>query len=280
MKVTYDFTGKVALVTGAASGIGRAMAIAFANAGANVAVCTQRSTVGQKVADEINSNGKGKAIFFSCNVCSEEDIANMKEKVLKEFGTVDFLISNAGISAGKTPDGRECLGPPFSNVIPSDWLRVFDVNLFGMVRLVQAFYDMFIQKKEGKIICTSSISAFTPSALQPQYSASKIAVINLVQSLSVDLGPHNINVNAICPGFVYTNMYAEGAQNLKDLRPQAFADCNTPEEIMNKFAKGMSAMQRPQSPEDMANAALFLASDASKEITGQYVCVDSGIVFR
>lgn len=280
MKVTYDYTGKVAVITGAATGIGHAIALAFANAGADIAVCDYNPTKGQETVDEINALGKGKAIFCKCDVSKDEDVAATKEQVMKEFGTIDILISNAGVSRGVSPEGKAYLGPPFTNVAVSDFKRMFDINLFGSVRMVQAFYDVFTAKKEGKIICTASISAFTPSALQPQYSATKIGVINLVQSLSVDLGPYNVNVNAVCPGFVYTPMYEDGAHNFKELRPEVFGDLDNPEDIMNRLAISMSAMRRPQRPEDMANAFLFLASDAAKEITGQYINVDSGIVFR
>jgi len=280
MKVTYDYTGKVVVITGAATGIGHAVALAFANCGADIAVCDYNPEKGQATVDEINALGKGKAAFFKCDVSKDEDVAAMKEAVIKEFGTVDILIGNAGVSRGIAPNGKAALGPPFTQVVVQDWQRMFNINLFGNVRLVQAFYDVMTAKKEGKIIFTASISAFTPSALQPQYSASKIGVINLVQSLSVDLGPHNINVNCVCPGFVYTPMYEDGAHNFKELRPEVFGDLDNPEDIMNRLAIGMSAMRRPQSPQDMANGFLFLASDAAREITGQYLNIDSGIVFR
>lgn len=279
MKVSYDYSGKVTLITGGASGIGHGMAIEFAKAGSDIAICDYNEANGKATVEEIKALGR-KAAFFKCDISKDEDVIAMRDAVLKEFGTVDFLLSNAGVSRGYTPDGKPCLGPPFTQVVIEDWKRMFQINLFGGVRVIQAFYDMFVAKKEGKIVCTASIAAFQPSSLQPQYNATKIGVINMVQSLSTDLGPYNININAICPGFVYTDMYKEGAHNLKELRPQVFADVETNEEIMNKMAIMMSSLHRPQSPKDMADAALFLCSDAAKEITGQYLCVDSGIVTR
>ncbi|MBQ3378700.1 MAG: SDR family oxidoreductase [Clostridia bacterium] len=279
MKVSYDYSGKVAVVTGSATGIGHAIAMEFAKAGADIAVCDYNEEKGKATVEEIKALGR-KAAFFKCDVSKDEDVAAMKEGVMKEFGTIDFLLSNAGVSYGYKPDKTPCLGPPFTNVLVSDWERMFDINLFGMVRVIQAFYDVFAEKKEGKIVCTASIAAFESTSLQPQYNASKAGVINLVQSVSTDMGPYNVNVNAICPGFVYTPMYEHGAQGFKDLRPQFFADTNDPKSIMMKLAVNMSSLHRAQTPEDLANAALFLCSDAAKEITGQYVCVDSGIVTR
>ena len=223
MKVSYDYSGKIAAVIGSATGIGHAMAIEFAKAGADIAVCDYNEEIGKATVEEIKALGR-KSAFFKCDVSKDEDVIAMRDAVLKEFGTVDFLLSNAGVSRGIAPNGKACLGPPFTQVVVADWKRMFDINLFGMVRVIQAFYDMFVAKKEGKIVCTASIAAYQPSSLQPQYNASKIGVINMVQSVSTDLGPYNININAICPGFVYTPMYEDGAHNLKELRPQVFAD--------------------------------------------------------
>ncbi len=279
MNVTYDFSNKAAVITGAATGIGRETAIQFARAGASVAVCDYNEVKGMETVNDIKKAGF-KAIFCKVDVRNIDEIKSMKTKVMEDFGTVDILINNAGVGPGKSKDGKDFVGPPLTNIACEDWQRVFDINVFGSVKVTTEFYNIFAAKKEGKIIFNASIAAFTPGPLQPHYNASKAAIVSFAQSLSKEMGYFNVNVNVICPGFVYTPIYEEGGQQIKNLNPKAFGDCKTSEDVMNRLARSMSSLRRAQTAGDMANAALFLASDAAKEITGQSICIDSGIVFK
>lgn len=279
MNVTYNFSGRTVVITGAATGIGRETAIRFAEAGASVAVCDNNEVKGMETVNDITSTGL-KAIFCKVDVRDTGEIKAMKKKVLDEFGTVDILINNAGVGPGKSKDGKDFAGPPLTNISYDDWQRVFDINVFGSVKVTTEFYDTFAAKREGKIIFNASIAAYTPGPLQPHYNASKAAIISFAQSLSKEMGYFNVNVNVICPGFVYTPIYEEGGRQIKNINPKAFGDCKTSEDVMNRLARSMSSLKRAQTAEDMANAAMFLASDAAKEITGQSLCIDSGIVFK
>ncbi len=273
MNIKFDFKGNVAVITGAATGIGRETAIEFAKAGANVAVCDYNEEQGRETVKEVMSHGV-KSIFCKVDVKELSQIEAARDIILKEFGTVDFLISNAGVG----PNG-ENIGS-LEKIPDADWESIFQINLFGMVKVCRSFLKVFKEKKQGKIVLTSSIAAYNPSPLMPHYGASKIAIINLAQSLSMEMGPHNVNVNALCPGFVYTPIYADGgAENLKKLYKGAFKETDTAEQVMNKLASA-SAMRRPQQAIDMANGILFLCSDGAREITGQALIVDSGMIRR
>ena len=273
--IKFDFKGKNVVITGAATGLGRATALEFAKAGANVAVCDfneEKASETVKMAADFGI----KAKFYPVDVRSIEQIEAARDAILKDFGTVDFLINNAGVG----PKGSENMGPPLEKVSDEDWERLFSINTFGMIKMARAFLPTFREKKAGKIVNIASISAFLPGPMMPHYSASKSATINFTHSLSVEMGPYNVNVNCVNPGFIYTNIYSDGgALDVKAARKGQYDDCDTGEEVMNKMAS-QSAMRRPQKAEDIANAIMFLCSDEAREITGQLFNVDSGIVRR
>lgn len=274
MNVKFDFSGDVAVIVGAATGIGRGTALAFAKAGAIVAVCDFNEEKGKETVRLALEAGAEKASFYKVDVTSSDSVNAMKEKVIADYGRVDCLFSNAGISAA-----GDQLGPPLSGISIDEFKRLFEVNLFGMIRVNQAFLDVFMKQKHGKIVVTASISAHMPSVMMPQYSTSKRAVINMAQSIAKELGPYNVNVNVLNPGFVYTPMYENGGLSIKDKYPQNFAKAETAEDVMKQLAS-QSVFKRPQTPEDMANVVLWLCSDGAKEITGQEINVDSGIIRR
>jgi NAD(P)-dependent dehydrogenase (short-subunit alcohol dehydrogenase family) len=269
--ISWNFKGKVAVITGAASGIGRGTAVEFAKAGAAVAVCDFDFAGAEETIKLIKYAG-GNAKAYKMDVTSNEEIMAAKDAILKDFGTVDFLFSNAGISA-------KVMGPPFESIPDWDWENTFNVNVFGAAKVCRAFMPIMKEKKSGKIVITSSIAAYLSSPLTVVYSASKIAAINLAQALSVELGDYNINVNALCPGFVYTKIYSDGTgMRFREKRP-ALQQFNDNESVMNAMASG-SALHRAQSPKDMANTVMFLCSEEASEITGQVFSVDSGIIRR
>lgn len=266
MNIKFDFFGKIALVTGAATGLGRQTALQFAKAGATVIVADFNPELGKKTVEDCKALG-AKSIFCEVNVGDENTVRAMAKKVIDEFGYIDILVSNAGI-------GPKDFGNPFTQISPNDIRNQYNVNTVGFANMIQAFYETFTSRKQGKVVCTSSIAAFLPTTLHPHYGASKVALLAFMKSMALELGPYNINVNAIAPGFVYTPIYHE-ATIFKGIFPGRFDDCETSEEVVLKMAK-QSSMRRWQSEADMANAIMILCSDECENVTGQCLTVDSG----
>ena len=270
--ILWNYEGKVVVITGAATGIGKGTALAFARAGADVCVCDFNEEDGKKTVEECSALGT-HAAFYKVDVRNDEMILTAKEAILEEFGTVDILFSNAGISS-------KVMGPPLDAIPDSDWENTFEINTHGMIRVSRAFIPIMKEKRSGKIIFTSSIAMNQPMPATMPYGMSKIATSHFAQGLAQEMGPFNVNVNVICPGYVYTNIYADGtALKFKEKFGGALAQFETGEQIIRALAS-QSALKRPQTPQDIANAVLFLASDEASEITGQILNVDSGIIFR
>ncbi len=266
MGIKFDFQGKNVLISGASTGIGKTTALEFAKAGANVIVADFNEDEGKKTAQECSDLGTNSK-FYHTDVSNEDAVQAMAKQVLSDYGYVDFMLSNAGVSGKK-------FGNPFKNLDPKDIRHVFEVNVMGFVNMVQAFYDNFATRKQGKIVVTSSVAAFQSVALIPHYAASKLAVLSFMRSVALEMGRYNVNVNAIAPGYVYTPIYYD-AIKFKTLRPEVFGKCETSEEVMNLMASA-SPLRRPQTEMDMANAMMFLCSEAADNITGHCLTIDSG----
>lgn len=247
MNIALD--NKVALVTGASRGIGRKIAITLAGHGAHVIVnyCGSKEKA-DEVVDEIIQNG-GKAVAMKCNVSDYEQSKEMVDSILETYGKVDILVNNAGIT-------RDNLVVKMS---ADDFCEVVDTNLNGTFYMIKHLYRNFMKCKAGKIINISSVSGIMGNAGQANYSASKAGVIGLTKSVARELAARNICVNAIAPGFVETDMTGKLS-----------------EDIMEK-SKQMIPLKRIGKTEDIANLALFLASDKSDYITGQVISVDGGM---
>jgi 3-oxoacyl-[acyl-carrier protein] reductase len=266
MNIKFDFSGKIALITGAASGIGRRTAIRFAEAGASVVIVDFNEADGKKTADDCKALGVTSA-FYKADVADERDVAEMGRKVLAEFGHIDYLISNAGIFGTEK-------GNPITNISAAEFRKMFDINTVGFLNMIHAFYENFTSRRQGKIVATSSVAAFKATVKVPQYAATKASVNIFVRSLAAELGAFNINVNSIAPGYVYTPLYHD-ALKLKELQPENFKDCETSEDVMNKMAR-KSALRRAQTEDDMANAFMILCADETENVTGQCLVVDAG----
>ncbi|MBQ1435270.1 MAG: SDR family oxidoreductase [Clostridia bacterium] len=270
--ITWNFSGKVVVITGSATGIGRGTALQFAKAGANLALCDFNFEEVSRTAEKCRALTSGKVKAYKMDVTNVDEIAAAKAEIVKDFGTVDVLFSNAGVSP-------KVMGPPISRIPISDWERTYQVNTLGMVKVCNAFCEIFKEKKAGKIIITSSAAAWKISPLVAPYGASKIAVVNFAQALSMEMGEYNTNVNVICPGFVYTNIYSDGtALKYKDILGGALNQYNDNESVMNYMASATSSLHRPQSVDDMAYTVMFLASEEASEITGSAFNVDSGYI--
>lgn len=271
MSIKYDYNDKNVVVTGAAKGLGKAIATKFVEAGANVAIVDFDEESGLKTAEELGARGS-KVIFHKTDISNVDSVNEMAKYVLETFGTVDILVNNAGTAP-------KFVGPPLPTLDSEDWQRVYNVNVVGMVNVCKAFYKNFYVKKGGKIVNIASIAGFMPTPVIPQYAASKAAAMNFTHALAQEMGNFNVNVNCVNPGYIYTDIYVHNGLKIKSVLPHLFQDCETSEEVVNKMARD-SVLHRAQEPDDIAYAVLFLASDEAKNITGQSLNVDSGKILR
>ena len=240
---------KVALVTGAGRGIGRAIAIALAKEGAEVVVNYNGSEERAKeVKQTIEENG-GKASIYKCNVSDFEACEAMIKDIVKEHGRLDILVNNAGI----TKDGL------IMKMKEEDFDSVLNVNLKGTFNTIRHSARQMLRQKSGKIINISSVSGILGNAGQANYAASKAGVIGLTKTMTRELGSRGITVNAIAPGFVDTEMTGVLSEEIRENACRQI--------ILGRFGK----------PEDIANVAVFLASDKADYITGQVISVDGGM---
>jgi len=262
--------GKVAIITGSGSGLGRATAILMAEEGATVIVNDVNLVNARAVASEIKAK-KGKALAIKADVTKSPQIKKMVDRVLKRFGQIDILVNNAG--TGGDVSGKSKLGPPITNIEDEDWDYTFAVNVRGIFACCKAVYDHMKGRKYGKIINISSQAGKRPSVLIPAYSASKAAVISFTEVLSQELAPYGINVNAICPGIIWTPMWEKFARQQTEQNPRLKG--LTPKQAFDAIVTGIGQglTKGEQQPEDIAMLAVFLASEESKRITGEAIMV-------
>jgi NAD(P)-dependent dehydrogenase (short-subunit alcohol dehydrogenase family) len=248
--------GKVAIVTGGAQGIGQGICLRLAEEGAKVAIFDINLVEARKTAEEIEKAG-GTALAIKVDITKSAEVEAAVKQVISKFGKIDMLVNNAGISlVSKVADMTEDI-----------WDRVHDVNLKGVFLCCREVNPHMKERKYGKIVNIASILALRGSSYYAHYGASKAGVVGLTQGLAVELGPHNINVNAVGPGVIDTPM----------------ADHDVAPEVRQRLQKRIP-LRRIGVPDDIANAVLFLASDEASYITGQclYVCgglsADAGLV--
>jgi 3-oxoacyl-[acyl-carrier protein] reductase len=248
-----QFTGRVAIVTGAGRGIGSATAKRLAQDGAKVGVIDLKEEFCQETVQAIQAAG-GEAIALGCNVANSEEVENAVSKVASHFGRLDILVNNAGVL-------RDNLLFKMSD---DDWDTVMNVHLKGSFVCSRAAQKYMVQQKYGKIINTSSTSALGNRG-QANYSAAKAGLQGFTKTLAIELGPFNINVNAVAPGFIVTDMTKETAQRVG-------ADF----EENQKLAAQRIPLRRVGQPEDIANVIAFLASEDASYVSGQIIYVNGG----
>jgi len=244
----FDLTGKKALVTGGAVGIGRGCAMALATAGADVAIVDVDAETGRKTADEIKALGRD-ALFVTCDVTRRSDVQAMADEVVARFGRLDIGVNNAGIAILGADEALD----------QADWDKVIAVNLTGTFLCAQAEAQKMIGQSpvEGKIINIASMSA-TIANCNASYDASKAGIVHMTKTLAAEWGRFNINVNCISPSYVLTPMHASTPtvvrQRIRELTPLGYVE----------------------RPEDLYGAVIFLASAASNYVTGHDLMVDGG----
>lgn len=241
---------KSVLVTGASRGIGRAIALYFAKNGARVAVNYSGSEArANEVVEEIKANG-GTAFAIKADISSSEDVTRMVKSVIDEFGSLDVLVNNAGIT-------RDNL---LMRMKEEDWDAVINTNLKGVFLTTKAVTRQMMKQRQGRIINIASIVGVSGNPGQANYVAAKAGVIGLTKTAAKELSSRGITVNAIAPGFIETDMTGKLEEGIK-------------EDMLRNIP-----LARFGQPEDIAAAAAFLASDASSYITGQTIHVDGGMV--
>jgi NAD(P)-dependent dehydrogenase (short-subunit alcohol dehydrogenase family) len=247
----YLLQGKIALVTGTASqvGMGKAICLTLAKEGCDIVSADINLEGAKQTAAAVKVPGH-KAIAIKVDVAKSSEAQEMVNAALKEFGKIDILVNTVGIMA--------MMGVPFLESKPEIWEKDIAVNLYGAMNCARAVVPGMVERKYGKIINFSSIAAKLSGA--DSYAAAKAAILAFTRGLATQFGPSGINVNAISPGVVKTNFFTDGNNKRWE------------------FMAELAPLRRIQTVEDIANATVFLASEVSKDITGQCIQVDSGMV--
>jgi NAD(P)-dependent dehydrogenase (short-subunit alcohol dehydrogenase family) len=241
---------KVAIITGGAKGLGRAFAIQMAAEGARILVVTRKDLDNLKeTVRQIKDRG-GQASWFQADVSKEADTLAMAKEVVKKFGRIDILVNNAAVYDG-------IARKPFYEIDPAEWDLVMSVNVKGAFLAARAVFPWMKEQGYGKIVNLASEVFFTGSHGFAHYVSSKGGIIGLTRALAVELGPYNICINCVAPGFTDT----EASRGLADV---------------NKYDTSKTPLRRLEKPEDLTGAAIFLASPESDFITGQTLLVDGG----
>lgn len=260
----------IALVTGGASGIGRACAAGFLQEGAAVVVWDISDAV-ESAALELSAGITGAALGIHVDVTDGASVTAALARTLKHFGRIDHLVHAAAIGSGK-------FGFPFTNLTPADWPRVLEVNIMGMTHVAHAVSPHMIERRAGTQVYIASVAGQIGSQTDPPYSASKAANINFAQCLAKDLAPHGVRVNSVCPGMVQTPLNRAVWQGWHDQQPadqrQSYDDWAA-EKIRKVVPLG-----RWQTCEDIADMVVFLSSDRAAQVTGQTINVDGGFVIH
>ena len=244
-----DFKDKVVLITGAARGIGKEIALGFAQCGATICFCDLGEEAIKAAEGDFKSCG-AEALGFVVDVTDFDQVNKMVNKILDKFHKIDILVNNAGI----TKDNL------LLRMKPEDWDAVLSVNLKGVFNATKAVSRSMIKQRGGKIVNIASIIGIMGNAGQGNYAASKAGIIGFTKSMAKELGSRNINVNAIAPGYIKTEMTDKLPQNVKD-------------EMLKRIS-----LAKFGTPADVAQLSLFLASPDSDYITGQVIVIDGGMI--
>lgn len=252
----FDLGGRVAVVTGGNGGIGRSLALGLAGAGASVAIIGRNDDKNERVLDELRTNGN-TAVAISLDITHRDELEPAMRRIERELGRIDILVNNAGIVS---------ISGGILEESPEDWDMVLETQLNAVFLLSKLAAETMKRNGDGKIINIASMYSFFGSGLVPSYSAAKGAIVQLTKSMAIELGTYGIQVNAIAPGFIETDMTAP--VRTKDLKEMN-------DEILSRTPAG-----RWGQPDELIGAAIFLASHASDFVTGEILRVDGGYAIR
>ncbi|MGE5817782.1 MAG: SDR family NAD(P)-dependent oxidoreductase [Deltaproteobacteria bacterium] len=250
--------GKVAVITGANSGIGRATARLFAREGAKVVCCDIQETITPRIDEVIRSEG-GQALFAKIDVTKQEDCDRMLATALETYGDLDILYNNAGGGIRKK----------LHEHTDEEWNFVLNLNLNAMFRGARAVLPHFIKKRSGNMVTTASTFGLLASAEYPGYCATKAAIVNLTREMALDYGPYGIRVNCVCPGAIETPRF-------RGFPPRPTLGDGMSEEQRQKMGSSNKALLRMGRPEEIAYGVLFLVSEEASFITGHALVIDGG----
>lgn len=253
LKNLFDLNGKTAIVTGSSKGIGKAIAGAFATHGANVVISSRKAPACEVAASEINALGAGRAVSIPANIASKDDLAALVAGARAEFGQIDIVVCNAATNP--------YFGPQ-QDISDDQFEKILRNNIISNHWLVQMTAPEMRARRDGAIIIVSSIGGYRGSGVLGAYNISKAADFQLARNLAVEFGRDNVRVNCIAPGLIRTD----------------FAKALWEDEANAKRARSGIPLDRLGDPEDVAGAAVFLASKAGQFVTGQSIIVDGGAV--
>jgi 2-hydroxycyclohexanecarboxyl-CoA dehydrogenase len=260
----------VVVVTGGANGIGRSTALAFAREGARVGIWDLDETAARTVAQEAAQLG-ARSFGVEADVARDASVRAAFATTVERLGPIDHLVHAAAIGSGR-------FGFPFTNLEPSDWPRVLEVNILGMVHVVHVVAPHMYERRSGSMVFIASVAGQIGSQTDPPYSASKAANINFAQCLAKDLAPHGVRVNSVCPGMVPTTLNKGVWQAWHDQAPPA--ERLTYEDWAARKIQAVVPLGKWQTPEAIADMIVFLSSDRAEHVTGQTINVDGGFVMH
>ncbi len=264
---------QVAVVTGGGGGIGEGICLCLAREGAHVVVSDVKKDLAENVASKVKETGQ-KSLAVQTDVRKADQCQALIDTTIKEMGGLDILVCCAGIM-GFTHRGDSNVPLTIENLLEEDWDMTIDVNLKGVFLCNRAVLPHFKGQQKGKIINIASVAGRQGVEFLAHYAASKAGVINLTQSIAQHMAPYGVNVNTVCPGIIWTPMWAEGVKVLSQGDPDADLTA-----MFNGIVESQIPLQRVQYPEDMGNAVVFFASDEAKEITGQALNVCGGMRYN
>jgi 2-hydroxycyclohexanecarboxyl-CoA dehydrogenase len=265
-----NLRGHVAVVTGGASGIGRAVAEGFAAEGVGVALWDMSPATVPAAADIAKQHG-AKTIGLVVDVTDEPSVRHAAAETAAKLGPIDHLVHAAAIGSGK-------FGFPFTNLEPADWRSTLEVNIMGMVHVAHAVAPAMIERRRGTMIFIASVAGQMGSQTDPPYSASKAANINFAQVLAKDLASSGVRVNTVCPGMVQTPLNKSVWQAWNDQQPPERK--RSYEDWAGDKVRQIVPLGRWQEPRDIADMVVFLSSDRAAQVTGQTINVDGGYVMH
>ncbi len=263
---------RVAIVTGGGGGLGEGICMCLAREGAHVVVSDIQVDLAEKVAVEVRKLGR-TALAIRTDVRDGAQCKEMVDATLRELGRLDILVANAGVDG--LPAGDDPVSPLIEDIQEKDWDLVVDVNLKGVFLCNRAVAPLFKEKKAGRIINISSVAGRQGEDLIAPYAATKAGVISLTRSIALQLAPYHVNVNAVCPGIIWTPMWERLANFGSKAIPEAGGA--SPEEVFKLVVATRIPFGKEQTPTDIGNSVVFLASDEASEITGQALNVCGGM---